>query len=162
MVLFGIPDIRLFWSQDHRFLQQFAQGTVSLFQPFSKYPECYKDVSFWLNDNQVSSTGGEGQAANFHENDLMELLREEGGDLVEDVQLVWLPLLYLTSRWMNLDIHRQVAKACVTESIIDPWKGIYSPHYKLKDKRSLSNAEVNEIQERVRNRLIKTFSVELR
>jgi phenylalanyl-tRNA synthetase alpha chain len=87
MLLFGVPDIRLFWSRDQRFLQQFSPGTVSQFKAFSKFPECYKDVAFWLNDTKVSAAGG-GQVSNFHENDLMELLREEGGDLVEDVQLV--------------------------------------------------------------------------
>ena len=87
MVLFGVPDIRLFWSTDPRFLKQFSPGTVSQFTPFSKYPECYKDVAFWLNDTSVSAAGG-GQVSKFHENDLMELLREEAGDLIEDVHLV--------------------------------------------------------------------------
>ncbi len=29
MVLFGIPDIRLFWSTDARFLSQFQQGNLA-------------------------------------------------------------------------------------------------------------------------------------
>jgi phenylalanyl-tRNA synthetase alpha chain len=86
MVLFGVPDIRLFWSKDQRFLKQFEPGKVSLFKPFSKFPECYKDVAFWVNDSGVSAAGGE--FSRFHENDLMELLRTEGGDLIEDVHLV--------------------------------------------------------------------------
>jgi phenylalanyl-tRNA synthetase alpha chain len=50
MVLFGIPDIRLFWSRDERFLSQFCtdQPTMTKFVPYSKFPLCYKDVSFWL------------------------------------------------------------------------------------------------------------------
>lgn len=87
MLLFGIPDIRLFWSRDERFLRQFSPGKVSQFKLFSKYPECYKDISFWINDTGISAAGG-GKVSTFHENDLMELLREEGGDLVEDVKLV--------------------------------------------------------------------------
>jgi phenylalanyl-tRNA synthetase alpha chain len=86
MVLFGVPDIRLFWSEDKRFLQQFSPGVVSRFQSFSKYPECYKDVAFWVNDRTTAAVGD--PYVDFHENDFMELLREEGGDLVEDVQLV--------------------------------------------------------------------------
>ena len=69
MVLFGVPDIRLFWSRDERFLKQFSPGTVSQFKPFSKFPECYKDVAFWINDTGVSAAGG-GQVSRFHENDL--------------------------------------------------------------------------------------------
>lgn len=88
MVLFGVPDIRLFWSQKRKFLEQFSAKKVSRFKPFSKYPECYKDVAFWIDDTVISTAGG-GQVSTFHENDLMELLREEGGDLIEDVKLVY-------------------------------------------------------------------------
>lgn len=43
MVLFGIPDIRLFWSSDSRFLSQFKAGDLSTkFKSFSKFPPCFK------------------------------------------------------------------------------------------------------------------------
>ena len=48
MILFDIPDIRLFWSQDKRFLTQFEKGKVTKFKPFSKYPSCFKDISFYV------------------------------------------------------------------------------------------------------------------
>ena len=48
MVLFSIPDIRLFWSEDDRFVSQFKAGKIVKFNSYSKYPLCYKDVSFWL------------------------------------------------------------------------------------------------------------------
>lgn len=48
MVLFDIPDIRLFWSEDDRFSSQFQDGKITKFVPYSKFPMCYKDVSFWL------------------------------------------------------------------------------------------------------------------
>lgn len=73
MVLFKIPDIRLFWSQDERFLSQFREGTITNFKPYSQYPECYKDVSFWH------------ETDTFHENDLFEIIRNIAGDLVEKV-----------------------------------------------------------------------------
>jgi phenylalanyl-tRNA synthetase alpha chain len=78
MVMYGIPDIRLFWSEDPRFLSQFvgSDGKTVKFKPFSAYPACYKDLSFWLPQGAESS---------FHENDLFEIVRDVAGDLVESV-----------------------------------------------------------------------------
>ena len=76
MVLFQIPDIRLFWSEDARFLGQFSETQITTFKPYSKYPPCYKDVSFWVPKKE------------FHENDFCEIVRDVAGDLVENVTLV--------------------------------------------------------------------------
>ncbi len=73
MLLFNIPDIRLFWSKDQRFLQQFKKDTISSFKPYSKYPACMKDISFWVSDS-------------FVENDFYDIIREVAGDLVEKVE----------------------------------------------------------------------------
>lgn len=83
MVLFSIPDIRLFWSADPRFLSQFEQGKINVFQPYSKYPSCFKDVSFWLRQDNA-----------LHENDFCDLVRDTAGDLVEDVKKVCISLLH--------------------------------------------------------------------
>lgn len=58
MLLYSIPDIRLFWSKDTRFLSQFSESQpIKRFVPFSKYPACFKDVSFWLRSSS-SAAGG--------------------------------------------------------------------------------------------------------
>ena len=58
MLLYSIPDIRLFWSKDTRFLSQFnEQKPISRFVPFSKYPQCFKDVSFWLQSTSNAAGG---------------------------------------------------------------------------------------------------------
>ncbi|CAI0604608.1 unnamed protein product [Linum tenue] len=76
MVLFDIPDIRLFWTTDERFTSQFTKGKMGIkFKPFSKFPPCYKDMSFWINES-------------FTENNLCEVVRGVAGDLAEEVQLI--------------------------------------------------------------------------
>ncbi len=58
MLLYSIPDIRLFWSTDTRFLSQFSEGKpIARFVPFSKYPQCFKDVSFWLRPSSNAAGG---------------------------------------------------------------------------------------------------------
>jgi phenylalanyl-tRNA synthetase alpha chain len=82
MILFEIPDIRLFWTKNPRFLDQFKAGDMSTrFKPYSSYPAVCKDVSFWVND--VPSNG-----APFHENDVHEVAREVASDLVERVECI--------------------------------------------------------------------------
>ena len=80
MLLFDIPDIRLLWTIDSRFLEQFESVTLDpstnvKFRPFSKYPPCYKDISFWL-------------GSDFSQNDFYELVRSVAGDIVEKVDLI--------------------------------------------------------------------------
>lgn len=98
MVLFSIPDIRLFWSSDPRFISQFAQGEISTFKAYSKYPPCLRDMSFWIPEQPIieagSAAGGLGEAHDglggkgWHENDYCEIVRDVAGDLVETVEKV--------------------------------------------------------------------------
>lgn len=77
MKLFDIPDIRLFWSEDQRFLSQFESGEIVKFKPYSKYPSCLKDVTFWIPDINA-----------FEENDIFEIVRGVAGDLVESIDCI--------------------------------------------------------------------------
>jgi hypothetical protein len=109
MILYSIPDIRLFWSQDARFLTQFKQGDITTFRPYSKYPACFKDVSFWLPENM-----------DLHDNDFCDLVRDVAGDIVEDVKMV---RVSYASFFRNLThnrrtaspMQRRVGRAFVTE-----------------------------------------------
>lgn len=50
MVLYGIPDIRLFWSRDERFLRQFRVEEVHqpiCFQVQSQWEEPHLDLHSW-------------------------------------------------------------------------------------------------------------------
>eukprot|EP00511_Aplanochytrium_stocchinoi_P001266 CAMPEP_0204832122 /NCGR_PEP_ID=MMETSP1346-20131115/12794_1 /ASSEMBLY_ACC=CAM_ASM_000771 /TAXON_ID=215587 /ORGANISM="Aplanochytrium stocchinoi, Strain GSBS06" /LENGTH=399 /DNA_ID=CAMNT_0051963749 /DNA_START=291 /DNA_END=1490 /DNA_ORIENTATION=+ len=126
MVLFEIPDIRLFWTKDPRFLKQFEDGKISQFQPYSKYPPCFKDMTFWLPEN-------------YHINDLNELLRSRAGDLVEKVELI--------DNFFNKKLNRR--------------SHCYRITYRSMD-RSLTNAEVDILQEEVRSDVEQILGGELR
>ncbi|KAG0302234.1 hypothetical protein BGZ98_007672 [Dissophora globulifera] len=126
LVLFGIPDIRLFWSQDERFLRQFELSKIQKFKQFSKYPPCIKDISFWSNDD-------------FHENNFCEIVRDIAGDIVEDVQLI------------DEFTHPKTKKRSVC----------YRINYRSMD-RNVTNAEINELQEKLREEVVQRMKVELR
>uniref|UniRef100_A0A060T1Z4 Phenylalanine--tRNA ligase, mitochondrial n=1 Tax=Blastobotrys adeninivorans TaxID=409370 RepID=A0A060T1Z4_BLAAD len=132
MILFGIPDIRLFWSQDSRFLSQFKPGTVSTFKPYSKYPGTVRDVAFWLPE-------GDKDGHTVHINDLMEVIRGVAGDLVENVSLI--------------------------DEFTHPKTGRHSQCYRINYQamdRSLTNSEINELQNEVLSLLKDKFPIELR
>ena len=139
MLLFGIPDIRLFWSKDTRFLDQFSEeGPIKRFIAFSKHPECYKDVSFWYK-SAGSSAGGGGTAQELHENDVMEIVRKQAGDLAEDVMLV------------DEFTHPKTRRKSLC----------YRINYRSLE-RTLTNDEVNRIHDSVVRSLVEELGVELR
>lgn len=115
MILYGIPDIRLFWSTDERFLSQFKPGEINTFKPYSKYPACFKDLSFWVPQSGL------------HENDFCDLVRDVAGDMAEDVKMVHIfPLLVTTHlltspRLTPLCIPKRVGRAGATGLITALW-----------------------------------------
>lgn len=83
MILYNIPDIRLFWSNDSGFLCQFDETKTMnemQYKPISKFNQCYMDVSFWLPDEYNLET--------FPVNSFYALVRDIGGDIVEQVEYI--------------------------------------------------------------------------
>ncbi|CCE30408.1 related to mitochondrial phenylalanyl-tRNA synthetase (MSF1) [Claviceps purpurea 20.1] len=141
MLLFKIPDIRLFWSRDQRFLSQFEGvsdrlDTLKRFVPFSKYPPCPRDVSFWL---PSTSAAVGGTAKGVHENDVMEIVRSVAGDVVEDVRLM--------------------------DEFTNPKTGRKSMAFHIVYRsleQTLTGEAANAYHQDVRNALVKELGVELR
>ncbi|EFA80675.1 phenylalanine-tRNA synthetase [Heterostelium album PN500] len=139
MILFEIPDIRLFWTQDSRFHNQFRgvdKNPKELthidiknvkFQSYSKYPSCFKDMTFWL------PTEG------FHENSYYEFLRSIGGDLIENVEMI--------------DQFKHPKNGKTSQC--------YRIHYRSME-RNLTNEEIDKIQTEIRSKIEKHLNVQLR
>jgi phenylalanyl-tRNA synthetase alpha chain len=123
MILFKIPDIRLFWTEDERFHSQFEEGKIVEFQTYSKFPPVFKDIAFWICDENTNNGYD-----SFVENDFFDLVRSAAGDLVEKIEMIdsfTHPKTRRTSR-------------------------CYRISYRSMD-RSLTNEEIDELQSKVRN-----------
>lgn len=115
MVKFDIPDIRIFWSNDTRITSQF-KNINSKYKEVSKYPAVERDISFIIDKNT-------------NLNNYYELVRDTGGDLVEEVKL--------------LDSYENDEK-------FGQGKKSYTFHILCRSlERTLTNEEVNKIHEQI-------------
>jgi phenylalanyl-tRNA synthetase alpha chain len=73
IISMALPDIRLLWSADERIKKQLVLGVP--YKEVSKFPPVVRDISF-----VVPKT--------FVPNDYFDVVREVGGDLVEEVSLI--------------------------------------------------------------------------
>ncbi len=73
MISMELPDIRLLWSEDVRVKKQLVLGHK--YKEVSKFPPVIRDISFVVGDGFVL-------------NDYFDLIRERGGDLIEQVELI--------------------------------------------------------------------------
>ena len=96
------------------------------FKSYSKFPPCYKDMAFWTSPE-------------FSENNLCELVRNIGGDLVEEVTLI--------------------------DEFKNPKNGKMSNCFRITYRsmeRSLTDEEVNALQDSVRQKVADQLKVTLR
>lgn len=127
MASMRLPDIRLFWSQDERVKKQLKLGNK--YKEVSKFPSITRDISFIVEKNFVP-------------NDYFDLIRDLGGDLVEEVQLI--------------DKYEDPTKFGS-----DKLSYTYRIVYRSND-RTLLSSEVDEIQEKIYSKTAKQFNAELR
>lgn len=134
MILFDIPDIRLLWSEDARFLAQFSSGEIVKYKPYSDQPPCIKDMAFWIEDaSEISDEEWSGY------NDMCEVIREVAGSLVESVVLI--DSFYHPKKERHSHCYR------VTYRSFD---------------RALTHEEINDIQDTVRVQMSEKMKVTLR
>lgn len=75
MILYRIPDIRYFWTDDERFHQQFENGIINTFKVYSSHPYVSRDISFYYDEN-------------FQMNDFYATLNKHALNLVSSVELI--------------------------------------------------------------------------
>ena len=122
-----LPDIRLFWSEDERIKRQLKLGQK--FVLVSKYPAITRDISFVVKNDFVP-------------NNYFDLIRDLGGDLVEEVKLI--------------DKYENPEK-------FGEWRVSYTYRiiYRSND-RTLVSAEVDKIQDEIYRQTALQFGAELR
>lgn len=122
-----LPDIRLLWSQDERIKKQMKLGQK--YNDISKYPPIIRDISFVVSKNFVP-------------NDYFDLIRDLGGDLVEQVEL---SDKYENSEKFGAD------KVSYTYRIV----------YRSME-RTLKSEEIDETQDKIYKQTAEQFGAELR
>lgn len=122
-----LPDIRLLWSSDERVKKQLILGNK--YKEVSKFPPITRDISFVVSKNFVP-------------NDYFDLIRDLGGDLVEEVSL--------------LDHYDDPEK-------FGPDKTSYT--YRIiyrSNERTLQTSEIDPIQEKITQETAKQFNAQMR
>lgn len=122
-----LPDIRLLWSQDPRVTKQLKLGQK--FVEVSKYPPIIRDISFIVDKS-------------FEPNNYFDLIRDIGGDLVEQVELL--------DKYEN-------AEKFGTDKVSYTYRITYR-----STERTLEAEEVEPLQAEVYSQTAKQFDAELR
>lgn len=147
MILFDIPDIRYFWSDHPKFIDQFASGEIVKFKPYSELENVTNDISFWIPKECIVPTKnetGEMKDRWNEDNDFYEIVREIGGDWVESVKC------------KDEFFHPKKQKHSRMYRII------YSPNDPELKNPSTFRTKMLELNEKVRNALKSNLNIELR
>ena len=122
-----LPDIRLLWSEDPRVKKQLKLGNT--YKEVSKFPAITRDISFVVDKH-------------FELNDYFDLIRDIGGDLVEEVTL--------------LDKYEDSEKFG-KEKVSYTYRIVYR-----SIERTLTTDEVDPIQDTIYKETARQFNAELR
>ncbi|MBI2058121.1 MAG: hypothetical protein HYT63_04065 [Candidatus Yanofskybacteria bacterium] len=127
MASMDLPDIRLLWSEDERVKKQLKLGQK--FREVSKYPPITRDISFVVKKDFVP-------------NNYFDLIRDLGGDLVEEVKL--------------LD-HYDDPRKFGDDKTSYTYRIIYR-----SNERTLTTEETDPIQNKIYRETAKQFGAEIR
>jgi phenylalanyl-tRNA synthetase alpha chain len=123
----SLPDIRLLWSNDDRVTRQLRLGNA--YKEVSKYPSIVRDISFIVNSN-------------FTPNNYFDLIRDIGGDLVEEVSLL--------DKYEN-------AEKLGKDKVSYTYRIVYR-----SNERTLEKGEIEPLQEKIIAETKRQFAAEIR
>ncbi len=127
IISMALPDIRLLWSGDERVKRQLTLGNA--YKEVSKYPPIVRDISFLVDNDFVP-------------NNYFDLIRDIGGDLVEEVSLL--------DKYENAEKFG-IGKTSYTYRIV----------YR-SNERTLVSDEVAPLEEKIVEETAKQFGAEIR
>lgn len=127
IISMSLPDIRLLWSDDERIKNQLKLGTT--YKEVSKYPPVVRDISFVVDNTFVL-------------NDYFDAIRDVGGDLVEQVELI--------DKYENKE---KFGEGKISYTFRITYRSI---------ERTLTNEEVNKFHAEIEAKTEKDFSAEVR
>ncbi|OGN09955.1 MAG: hypothetical protein A3J46_04465 [Candidatus Yanofskybacteria bacterium RIFCSPHIGHO2_02_FULL_41_11] len=127
MASMELPDIRLLWSNDERVKKQLRLGNK--FKEVSKFPPIIRDISFVVDKS-------------FAPNNYFDLIRDLGGDLVEQVELL--------DKYEN-------AEKFGKEKTSYTYRIVYR-----SNERTLTIEEIDPIQQNIYDETAKKFRADLR
>ncbi len=127
IVSMDLPDIRLLWSSDERVKKQLKLGHK--FKEVSKFPSITRDISFVVDKS-------------FIPNNYFDVIRDLGGDLVEEVQLL--------DKYEN-------AEKFGADKISYTYRIIYR-----SNERTLTTEEVDPVQAKIYSETAVQFKADLR
>lgn len=127
MISLELPDIRLLWSDDARVKKQLKLGNK--YKEVSKFPPVVRDISFVVNKDFVP-------------NDYFDVIRDVGGDLIEQVELL--------DKYKNSD---KFGEGKLSYTFRITYRSL---------ERTLTNDEVNKIHSRIEEKTEADFAGKIR
>lgn len=127
MVSMELPDIRLIWSDDERVKKQLVLGNK--YKEVSKFPLVVRDISFVVDNT-------------FIPNDYFDLIRDLGGELIEQVEPI--------DKYENV---KKFGEGKLSYTFRITYRSL---------RRTLTNEEVNKLHAKIEEATINTFGAEIR
>ena len=121
MIFTEMADIRYLWSEHPKFLNQYKDGKLVVFEPYSELEKITKDISFFIPESQIDDFEDKKKGGKkwTREIDFFQIIRDMSNDLIEEVKLK--DIFYHPKKQMFTRMYR-LAFSPIDPSFKDPGK----------------------------------------